>query len=287
MIKIEYFDRNKTLLADKFGYRKPANRNVVNLNWWHIDYNKEIQNLGDMLASVVYDYMCDCYKINKSKMLHNTKHLYTIGSILFFENQDAIIWGTGSIEKMERNFENILHHKILRTLDVRCVRGPKTRKNLLNLGIKCPRIYGDPAMLMPLIYQPTVSEYNKKALIINHFQDNMDDFHLIPDTIRMDMLTTDWKEKIELIASANIVISSSLHGIILAESYGVPALLLNTKYRDLFKFYDYYEGTGRKIIPIVKSIEEGLNYNLDNYVFPNVVEIQNNLINSFPIDIWD
>lgn len=84
-----------------------------------------------------------------------------------------------------------------------------------------------------------------------------------------------------------MVISSSLHGIILAESYGVPAVLLDTGNKNLFKYYDYYEGTGRNYVPIVKSIEEGLQYNFDNYNFPNIEEIQDRLIKTFPIDLWD
>lgn len=286
MIKIEYFDRNKTLLADKKGYRKPAKENEVNLNWWHIDYGEDIQNLGDMLASTVYDYMCEYYHINNDKRIRHTKHLYAIGSILFYENQDAVVWGTGSTQEMRKSIDNILHQRILRTLDVRCVRGPKTRNNLLRLGIPCPEIYGDPAMLMPLIYQPNISERNK-TLIINHFQDDITDNSTANNIVSTDMLTSNWKEKIDLIASAKTVISSSLHGVILAESYGVPAIVLNTDNRDLFKYYDYYEGTGRNKMPLVHSIDEGLEYNLDHYVFPDITVIQNNLIKTFPKNLWD
>lgn len=285
-MKIEYFYRNKTLLADKYGYRKPAKANSVNLNWWHIDYKDDIQNLGDMLSEVVFDYMCEYYSLDKDKKTLHTRHLYTIGSILFFENQDATIWGSGSTERMERSLHNIIHQRFMRRIDVRCVRGPKTRDNLLRLGIACPQIYGDPAMLLPLIYKPGIEKSSKDALLISHFQDKgvLKKNNLNINT--MDMLTTNWNEKIDLIASAKMVISSSLHGIILAESYGVPAILLDVGNRDLFKYYDYYEGTGRKKIPVVKTIEEGLHFNFDGYIFPDVKTVQKNLLDSFPVDLW-
>ena len=40
---------------------------------------------------------------------------------------------------------------------------------------------------------------------------------------------------------AKLVISSSLHGIILAETYGIPAILLMDKVtNNMFKYNDYY-----------------------------------------------
>ena len=43
---------------------------------------------------------------------------------------------------------------------------------------------------------------------------------------QIDILTNDWK-KINQIYNSKLIISSSLHGIILAVAYGIPAILLN------------------------------------------------------------
>lgn len=288
MKRIEFFEKNDKLLADGTGYRMPAVKNEVNLNWWHMKYNHTEQNLGDMLSEVIYNFMCNKYGLDVHTKLKKTCHFYAVGSILFFENQDAVVWGTGCTKESEKNINNIIHQKYMRKLDVRAVRGPKTKEALDKLGIKCPEVYGDPAMLMPLIYQP-VDKKTDITVVITHLKDEKEMCdRYASDIVITDMVTDDWKKKIDMIVSAKRVISSSLHGLILAESYGVPAVLLRPKTENsLFKYEDYYLGTGRNNIPIVNSIEEGMQYDMKNYSFPSMETIQNRLIESFPKDIWD
>lgn len=286
MKKIEYFTRNKTLLADGSGYRKDADAGKVNLNWWHIRYEQKEQNLGDMLSEVVVHNMCERLNIDKDKRVGRTKHLYAIGSILYFENQDATVWGTGCLCDLDKTMNNIIHQKYMRTLDVRMVRGPKTQESLNKLGIKCPSIYGDPAMLMPLFYTPNGKKCNK-TVVISHFKDKIVTNGGKDEIVYTNMVCSEWRDKIDLIASARCVISSSLHGVILAESYGVPAVVLQPKaQKNIFKYEDYYYGTGRKKFQIVNSVEDALKINFDDIELPDVKAIQENLIYHFPKDLW-
>lgn len=288
MLDLSYFKRNNYLLADGKGFRRQANFNEVNTNWWHINYNQTIQNLGDMLSEVVVDYLCKKNGINKEKKIAKTRHLYGIGSIIFFGNQDATVWGSGSLHEIKFHINSFLRHKFLRRLDVRAVRGPNTKKNLRVLNIACPDVFGDPAMLLPLIYNPK-KEKNIDYLVINHFRDEQSHFYSNELNIfYTDMLTECWKEKIDLILSAKCVISSSLHGVILAESYGIPAILLKPKIEsDLFKYEDYYFGTDRDLPRVVKNITEGIDFNFDELCLPNLNKIQFDLIKSFPVDLWE
>ena len=43
----------------------------------------------------------------------------------------------------------------------------------------------------------------------------------------IDVKTSDYRKFITEICQSKLIISSSLHGIILAESYGIPAIFLN------------------------------------------------------------
>ena len=100
------------------------------------------------------------------------------------------------------------------------------------------------------------------------------------------MNSDNYKSVIDQIVSCEYVISSSLHGIILAESYNVPAIYFNGKPgRQQFKFKDYYLGTGRTDFPLVTSLVEAY----DSYApkLPDLSELREGLLKSFPYDLWE
>ena len=71
--------------------------------------------------------------------------------------------------------------------------------------------------------------------------------------------TEHWKEILKKINQSKLVISSSLHGIIIAESYGIPARLLKMTWIEaLLKYQDYYESTGRPFFKYATSVQEAL-----------------------------
>ena len=125
----------------------------VNLHSYHPEYDKDASNvnLGDSLSPLIVNWLLERAGIDADKRLHETKHLYALGSILSMGLHDATVWGAGFPYELFPE-TRIPHEYPNRKLDIRCVRGPKTRKTLLELGQKCPTIYGDPAVLMPYIY---------------------------------------------------------------------------------------------------------------------------------------
>ncbi len=100
------------------------------------------------------------------------------------------------------------------------------------------------------------------------------------------MNTNDYKSVIDEIAASEIVYTSSLHGIILAESYGVPAIFFRGlgKSKD-FKYLDYYYSTGRKDVKIAESFEEALT--MKPLPLPDLSKMQQDLLESFPYDLWE
>lgn len=97
----------------------------------------------------------------------------------------------------------------------------------------------------------------------------------------IDMLTDNYEDVINEIVAAEKVISSSLHGIILAESYGIPAIYVKTG--NSFKYEDWYLSTEREI-RWVNSLEEG--YKSEPMRLPNIKKLQENLFQSYPKDLW-
>lgn len=168
----------------------------------------------------------------------------------------------------------------MKKLDVRAIRGPLTRNALLELGYDCPEIYGDPAILMPMIYKPRVFEKSRKYSIVKHMHDLTECSNVI------NIRTRDYKSFIDELVTSERIISSSLHGIILAEAYGVPAVLYMPEgfSNSLFKYKDYYYGTKRYNFPIAKTIEEALE--VEPVALPDLHDIRKNLIDAFPDDIW-
>lgn len=95
-------------------------------------------------------------------------------------------------------------------------------------------------------------------------------------------MTNDWKNFIDEIVSARFVVSSSLHGLILAEAYGVPCVMLkNTESSDLFKYKDYYYSTGRKHFFMANSVEEALEHR--DVEVPDLRAMQESLLENFAL----
>ena len=165
--------------------------------------------------------------------------LVGLGSILHHhEIQDGdTIWGTG--------FRCGLSDTVkAKNLEIQAVRGPLTRNRLLELGYECPEIYGDPAILMHMLYHPKIEKRYKTALL-PHFLDywlvSKHDGHIL--SVARPPL-----EVINGILAAERLITSSLHGVIIAEAYGIPVIWSCNSNTDRFKFEDYLASTGRKSI---------------------------------------
>lgn len=277
---LRFIRRNRINLGD---LESAVEKEPVHLHYWRY-CGEEKQNLGDYLSAVVVLHM---EKINgvcvRGDTSHLVRHLYAVGSILQAGYQNATVWGSGFIQDpLGSGLTRLLHSSRLRKLDIRAVRGPLTRQALLALGHQCPEIYGDPAILMPRIYQPSHIEKTRKYVAVQHYVDKSS----CDNTV--DILTSDYRGFIDQLCSAERVISSSLHGIILAEAYGIPAVLYRPAEAEcelpLFKYEDYYQGTGRNSFPIASTVDEALS--LTPCELPDFTEQADALAAAFPRDLW-
>ena len=136
------------------------------------------------------------------------------------------------------------------------VRGPKTREILIKNGVNCPESYGDPALLLPLFYKPTHAK-KKRGLLIPHLNTkhafntkSINELSIKLKADILDMTSYDkWTDIIDKIVMSNFVISESLHGLIVAETYGIPNVWVEfikhpTDWN--FKYYDFFESIGKK-----------------------------------------
>ena len=228
------------------------------------------------------------FKMAKSMHLRNYLCIGTLLDAVNYSNAQTVVWGSG-VSGQERSFvhpDNIL-----------AVRGKKTKEFCDRYNVKCPAIFGDPALLLPLVYQPKGREFQdsgslrSKAAepsikcqvagsklqegtpmyrlgIIPHV---VDLHHPVIEEIRkvhadeimiIDLAHYDkWTDVIDKICSCERILSSSLHGIITSDAYGIPNCWIELSGKisgGHFKYYDYASSVNRqfdKPIQINKTID--------------------------------
>lgn len=241
------------------------------LFWWTFENNKT-PNFGDELSPIIVE------KILGKPVIHDNlksqkKILFSIGSILHYARNGDVIWGSGFRE-------NPLLEKRFNQLDIRAVRGPRTKNFLLQMGITCPEVYGDPAMLIGYLFP----EFKRETPIYDYIIiPNIGEIKGFLPYKNIVLPTEPWDVIIKKILKSRFVISSSLHGLIVAESFGVPARLLKmTMVEKLLKYQDYYESTGRPNFQYATSVQEALIMGGEPFGTLDIMP----LLKSFPYDYF-
>ncbi|OQA52866.1 MAG: Polysaccharide pyruvyl transferase [candidate division WS2 bacterium ADurb.Bin280] len=168
----------------------------------------------------------------------------TVGSILDYCDKNSVVWGSGFIREGD-DFKFAAPQKVC------AVRGPLSRKRLLELGVECPEIFGDPALLFPRYYKPKILSH-KEIGIVPHFVDLDVGWvreRLEDPTVRVIDINGDPFEVVDQICSCEKIFSSSLHGLIIADAYGVKSNWIKLSegvWGDGYKFRDYFLSVGRK-----------------------------------------
>lgn len=217
--------------------------NRIRLFWWNekVIQGKSKENYGDVLGKYLVEKISGKNVVfawpKKFSIRDWFAPIYvTIGSILANVNGKCIVWGSGIIDQKTK----------IKNAVFLAVRGPQTRKFLLNLGYNVPEVYGDPALLLPRYFNPKIEKkykygfvphYNDYKLVQDWFQDN-------GEVLLIDMMTSDIETKTVEFLQCEKIISSSLHGIIIAHAYGIPAVwqkFSDKVFGDDIKYQDYFE----------------------------------------------
>ncbi|MGM9795290.1 MAG: polysaccharide pyruvyl transferase family protein [Candidatus Aphodosoma sp.] len=240
--------KNKRLLLNSW---MNLNGNKLHKNNWGDDINYWF--LRELTDKKIYNYS---NLINW--MLPKTEsNIMAIGSIIGFLCQsNSIIWGSGVM-----NAQDVISLKPKKVL---AVRGPLTRKVLLSNGIDCPKVYGDPALLLSSYYQPKVMKKYKVG-IIPHYVDLQNTLVLSFINGNNDILLIDiknygdWHEIPDKINQCELILSSSLHGLIISDAYNIPNVWVSFSEGLIsggkFKFLDYFASVNRETLNPIK-IEE-------------------------------
>ena len=202
------------------------------------------KNFGDEINKDFFAYFTQKNVIMNS----NQASILGIGSIIRLLRDGDIVYGSGLITPLSLDYKIAKPHKIIAT------RGPLTRDELLKQGIDCPKLYGDPAILLPFwIPIPKIKKKYKLGIIPHYVDQNnamLNKYRDNSEVLLIDIKSgNDPEGFISKVCSCEYIVSSSLHGIIVADAYNIPSGHMKLSDRvvgDTFKFRDYYSSCGRE-----------------------------------------
>lgn len=242
---------------------------MIKARWYNED-----NNWGDKINPILIN-MISGQPVVYTKKLGHLKYI-VVGSILHYADSNSIVWGAGLISP---------HHKPRGNPKICAVRGPLTRKRLIDLGHCCPEIYGDPALLYSRYYKPKTNKLYKIG-IVPHYKDKQNRW-VQKQNIKIIDIQGDINQVVDDICSCETIISSSLHGIIVADAYGIPGYwikLSNNLVGGNFKFEDYLMSVGRKVSPITVANDMDLN-DIQNQFYDYKIDIDlDQLIDKCPFN---
>ena len=215
----------------------------IPMRWW----NHEL-NMGDLLGPWLVEKMTGKKTVWVDK---DEPHYMVIGSIMKRVAPCTIVWGVGS-------FGTETPAGLKREPKYLAVRGPLTRAKLESESIKCPRVYGDPALLVPDYFNPKVKKEYEIGVVLRWSEFQRKEQFNIPGVLLIDMLSDDIEGIITQMLKCKKIIAASLHGLILADSYNIPNswLVSETGNGREFKFWDYFISVNKLRKPHVFEIEK-------------------------------
>jgi pyruvyltransferase len=199
----------------------------------------DYQNAGDVASAVVVRHLLGRDIRVIPLQAQTGPHLLAIGSILEWAGAESVVWGSGFIRTGSRPAG--VPRAIL------AVRGALTLSQLAEGGIRCDPVLGDPGVFIPHIY-PWHGTRRSFGLV-PHYVDW--DLPFVASARAQGVRVIDPLSPLPAfvaeLAQCERILSSSLHGLIFAHAYGIPAAWIHLSDRvmgDGFKFRDYYSAVG-------------------------------------------
>lgn len=224
----------------------PNDNDPIPLAWAGSTMEMDYLNFGDALSPVMVALLAG-RDITRVPTRSKTTRMAAVGTIGHgFAGGEVWFWGTGCSSWKNPSAPSDERVKFEPPADstfvITATRGPVSEQ-LLSGGKGGPGVYGDPVWILPRFYRPNVPKKWKLGVIL-HLSELADRSNVakpregmlrfdIPDELKDDihLITTvtpiDVKalgDKIDEILACERIVSTSLHGMVIAESYGIPCL---------------------------------------------------------------
>lgn len=287
-------------------------------------YWNEKKNFGDGLSPLLVQKLLDCsvkyahveeadliavgsMLLNGNVLRHELRYrrnwllslrdYWNKCSLLRKRKRQLIVWGAGFLIRPNLKFPTFP----LQTIMPIALRGKLTHRLLYKFGRRYAKFspaYGDPGLLYSILLD-TIPEKKFDIAIVPHYIDGESGRELFDELkgrgnniVFVDVQAEDPMEPLKLIAESRVVISSSLHGLIVADGMGIPNVrvsfstfgFLQEDYD--FKYKDYYSAFDMEMqrvfepSEIVENSDRLIEFVRENYkVDSKVVEkVKENLL---------
>lgn len=191
--------------------------------WW-----QGRPNFGDRLTPLLLEHYADVQVVHANPW---GAEIMVVGSVLEMLPR---LW-RGALVGTGKAYE---HTQLsVPCADIRALRGPLTAA-----GVRGSYVLGDAGLLAPELVGVEDSAEQHAVGLIPHYADG--DLELQPEFAGAHVIrtTADPLEVIREIRRCKAIVTSSLHGVIVADAWGVPRRLEScpaTRLTGLFKFRDY------------------------------------------------
>jgi pyruvyltransferase len=237
-----------------------------------VPWRRAVNNFGDLLGPLIVARLVADNHLEESA---HVCRLLAVGSILNLARTGDVLWGIGA------NGKTLDRPAAYRELDVRAVRGPLTRTFLRQKGYDVPEVYGDPGLLVGRLWRREDVARRARPRAVTVIP-NLHDLHHVRRRSDVVAPTTDLWETLGAIAASDLVVGSSLHAIVVAESFGIPARLVSSSVEPRFKYEDYYSGTGRQHFRPAPDVDTAIGWGGED---PPSWDPEP-LLDAFPRDLW-
>lgn len=271
-------------LSARFLWRRLQNKNKppIKMFWWRYRWPMML-NFGDEVTKYT---LKSIFGLNAEYAPPDQADMVGAGSVYEIVNKrdtDKLlhIWGSGIMREDSKITakNNESYHAI---------RGEITKDRL---GVDEDVALGDPGILANLVFKKAKKVKYKVGVVAHYVDAELDVVKSLAQNnqiLLIDPLDTPDKVARD-ITSCEVVFSSSLHGLIFADSFQIPNYYMPFSDKVVggdYKFRDYYSSTNRELKPVlvdVLSEPKELERLISSYEpVPNLKKMQKDLIKAFP-----
>lgn len=252
----------------------------VPLCWVATTAEHPFANLGDALSPVIVGALSE-RPIKHQHFDANSTRFACVGTIgQDLKGGTIHLWGTGIDAKKKAINQGRSSYQCPAntTFHVHALRGPFSAQVFARQGIDVPPVYGDPVWFLPSLIAPALQKQYELGVIVHltELASLKDAVSLKEHLLRYQIpssLTSSIRiistlippsfaaieQKVKEITSCKRIISTSLHGLVIAETYGIPCLYLRNTHKGVAqvalydeqeridqRMRDFYAGVGLK-----------------------------------------